>query len=123
MTTKRSLFRAPATRWSSIAKLHRVSSPTLRVHIGIEGGSDAILHFGRKHTRSLRIALGFGTHDYEAILVPSASDTLVFDSEVAQGQLADTARSHRNRGWLRCNSPFRTKAHSIVAHSARVWNA
>jgi predicted ATPase len=53
----------------------------LQLHIGRQGGADAILHFGRKKTSSLRISLGFGPHGYEAVLVPSAGDTLVFERE------------------------------------------
>jgi predicted ATPase len=53
----------------------------LQLHVGLQGGADAILHFGRKTTSSLRIALRFGLHGYEAVLVPSAGDTLVFEHE------------------------------------------
>src|SRR5512140_1053527 len=55
----------------------------LQLHIGRQGGADAILHFGRKKTSSLRICLRFGAPAYEAVLVPSAGDTLVFQDEVA----------------------------------------
>jgi predicted ATPase len=53
----------------------------LQLHIGRQGGANAILHFGRKRTPVLRIALRFGLDGYEASLVPSAGDTLVFDRE------------------------------------------
>jgi predicted ATPase len=51
----------------------------LQLHVGRQGGADTILHFGRKQTASLRIALRFGPLGYEAILVPGAGDTLVFE--------------------------------------------
>jgi predicted ATPase len=53
----------------------------LQLHIGRQGGADAILHFGRKKTPALRISLRFGLRGYEAVLVPSVSDALVFDHE------------------------------------------
>src|ERR1041384_7284541 len=53
----------------------------LQLHIARQGGADAILHFGRKKTSSLRISLRSGRHGYEAALVPSAGDTLVFERE------------------------------------------
>src|SRR5437762_378055 len=53
----------------------------LQFHVARQGGADAILHFGRKKTPSLRIALRFGLHGYEAVLIPSAGDTLVFEHE------------------------------------------
>jgi predicted ATPase len=55
----------------------------LQLHIGRQGGADAILHFGRKKTSALRICTRFGFPAYEAVLVPSAGDTLVFEDEVA----------------------------------------
>jgi predicted ATPase len=54
----------------------------LQLHVGRQGGADAILHFGRKKTSLLRISLRFGHHGYEAVLVPGAGDTLVFEREV-----------------------------------------
>jgi predicted ATPase len=53
----------------------------LQLHVGREGGASAILHFGRKNTAALRIALRFGLRGYEAVLIPSAGDTLVFERE------------------------------------------
>lgn len=55
----------------------------LQFHVARQGGADAILHFGRKKTPSLRIGLRFGLHGYEAVLVPSAGDTLVAEHETA----------------------------------------
>jgi predicted ATPase len=55
----------------------------LQLHVGLQGEADAILHFGRKKTSSLRICLRFGLPAYEAVLVPSAGDSLVFGDEVA----------------------------------------
>jgi hypothetical protein len=55
----------------------------LQLHIARQGGADAILHFGRKMTSRLRISLSFAPLEYEAILVPSAGDTLVFGSQMA----------------------------------------
>jgi predicted ATPase len=56
----------------------------LQLHIGRQGGADALLHFGRKKTQSLRFSLRLGGgHGYRAILVPGAGDTLVFEHEEA----------------------------------------
>jgi len=55
----------------------------LQLHIALQGGADAVLHFGRKKTPSLRIALRFGPYGYESTLVPSVADTLVFEQEMA----------------------------------------
>src|SRR5512140_1351678 len=44
----------------------------LQLHIGRQGGADAILHFGRKQTSALHLCARFGFAAYEAYLVPSA---------------------------------------------------
>ncbi len=54
----------------------------LQLHVGRQGGADAILHFGRKKTQALRISLRFGLYAYTSVLVSSAGDTLVFEDEV-----------------------------------------
>lgn len=53
----------------------------LQLHIARQGGAEAILHFGRKRTRWLQVMLKFGTYGYDAVLVPAAGDTLVFERE------------------------------------------
>jgi predicted ATPase len=64
------------------ALLADLADGRLQLHVGLQGGADAILHFGRKKTSSLRISLRFGLHGYEAVLVPSAGDALVFEHEM-----------------------------------------
>jgi predicted ATPase len=53
----------------------------LQLHVSLQGGANAILHFGRKRTVALRVTLRAGSHGYEAALVPAAGDTLVFERE------------------------------------------
>src|ERR1700755_933480 len=53
----------------------------LQFHVARAGGANAILHFGRKQTTYLRLRLLLNQHSYEAVLVPTASDKLMFDSE------------------------------------------
>jgi hypothetical protein len=53
----------------------------LQNHIGRQGGANAILHFGLKHTSKLRIKLRFSADGYEAVLVPRPGDTMMFDDE------------------------------------------
>jgi energy-coupling factor transporter ATP-binding protein EcfA2 len=55
----------------------------LQLHVGRQGGADRILHFGRKVTSSLRVCLRFGRPAYEAVLVPTDDNTLVFAEETA----------------------------------------
>jgi predicted ATPase len=54
----------------------------LQFHVARHGGANALLHFGQKTTSSLRVSLRFGLYGYEAALVPSSGDTLVFEHEL-----------------------------------------
>ena len=58
----------------------------LQLHIGRRGGANALLHFGVKKTKKLRIKVSFGANAYEAVLEPSAKDRLIFASETAYYQ-------------------------------------
>lgn len=55
----------------------------LQLHVGRRGGADALLHFGVKKTKQLRIKVTFGVNDYEAVMEPSVKDRLIFASEKA----------------------------------------
>lgn len=56
---------------------------TLQLHVGRRGGANALLHFGVKKTKKLRIRVRFGLNEYEAVLEPSTKDRLMFASEKA----------------------------------------
>src|SRR5687767_11064740 len=55
----------------------------LQLHIARRGGANALLHFGQKKTKRLRIRARFGVDEYEGILEPAAGDTFIFASEKA----------------------------------------
>jgi predicted ATPase len=63
--------------------LNRMYLGALQVYIGTCGGADALLHFGRKSTSSIRIKafLGNYSHGYECTLAPTADDRLIFEQE------------------------------------------
>jgi len=58
----------------------------LQLHVGRRGGANALLHFGVKKTKKLRIKVSFGANAYEAVLEPAAKDRLIFASEKAYFQ-------------------------------------
>lgn len=47
------------------------------------GGADRVLHFGGKKTDQIEIDLHFSPNSYQATLVPSVTDKLIFQSEAA----------------------------------------
>ncbi len=61
--------------------IQQIIEGNLQRHVGVEGGPDAILHFGRKKTEQLSAGLYFGTHAYLFQLIPTLDNRLMFDQE------------------------------------------
>jgi predicted ATPase len=71
----------------------------LQLHVGRRGGANALLHFGQKKTKRLRIHVRFGEIEYEAVLEPAAGDTFFFASERtkshAEGESVSFGAGHK----------------------------
>lgn len=64
--------------------MNKLQDKELQLHVRTQlNGADRTLYFGRKTTSELKIHLHFPPNSYEARLVPSADDGLVFASESA----------------------------------------
>ena len=63
--------------------LNNIVEEKLQVYVGSCGGSETLLHFGRKTTPQISIDLSFAdnTNGYKCILSPTADDTLIFSYE------------------------------------------
>jgi predicted ATPase len=65
--------------------ISRIAAQELQTYTGVMGGADKILHFGRKRSPELKIALRFGegtlANGYNAVLVPTEDDRLIFSEE------------------------------------------
>lgn len=66
--------------------LNRIASQQLQLHIGRSGGADSVLHFGRKESPYLSLAIEFedqylNANGYLVKLVPTEDDRFVFDTE------------------------------------------
>ncbi|MGK5095518.1 AAA family ATPase [Deltaproteobacteria bacterium TL4] len=53
----------------------------LQLHVGREGGPDALLHFGRKKTENIQAKLYFGNNGYACVLEPTQDHRLMFSNE------------------------------------------
>jgi predicted ATPase len=62
--------------------LNQIVSGRLQSYIGRVGGADALLHFGQKNTNELTLELEFGVNGYKCVLMPSASDAMIFEEEI-----------------------------------------
>ncbi len=61
--------------------LNQIIEGNLQVHVAKSGGANTLLYFGSKTTSELTIRLHFGSNGYEAQLIPSTEDSLIFASE------------------------------------------
>lgn len=61
--------------------ISRILDEQLQVTVGLEGGPDALLHFGRKKTESMTADLRFGGNGYNFSLVPTQDNRMMFQKE------------------------------------------
>ncbi len=61
--------------------VQQILEGNLQRYVGIQGGPDALLHFGRKKTEQLSAELFFGAHAYVFNLIPTQDNRLMFDKE------------------------------------------
>ncbi len=53
----------------------------LQLHVGRQGGPDALLHFGRKKSPQLKAELYFGNNGYRMHLEPTVDNRMIFEDE------------------------------------------
>ena len=61
--------------------MNEVVEGNFQYAVRIAGGANALLHYGRKQTREIRVFLMFSQNGYECEWVPTAEDSLIFKSE------------------------------------------
>jgi len=61
--------------------INRILNQQLQVEIGLLGGPDALLYFGRKKTEELRSKLYFGNNGYHFVLRPTQDNRMMFSHE------------------------------------------
>jgi predicted ATPase len=61
--------------------INRILDQQLQTAVGLAGGPDALLHFGRKKTEELRAELYFGNNGYRFTLQPTQDNRMMFYQE------------------------------------------
>ena len=61
--------------------MNRILDQQLQTTVGLAGGPDALLHFGRKKTEELRAELYFGNNGYRFTLRPTQDNRMLFYRE------------------------------------------
>jgi predicted ATPase len=80
---------------------------SLQRYVSKQGGPDALLHFGRKKTETLRAELYFGNNGYKFVLEPTQDNRMMFAEEslwwnmtgdkwVGSGHFESNAESHQS---------------------------
>ena len=83
--------------------LNSATHKSLQLFIGKQGGADALLYYGSKHTEKLEFSVSLVQSEnneinkitYDANLVHGLPDRLFFASETITVQAADTIQSHK----------------------------
>lgn len=61
--------------------LREIIETRLQVYTGVNGGANKVLHYGSKETKRLHIALDFNPNYYEFTLIPTSTDSFIFEYE------------------------------------------
>lgn len=61
--------------------INRILDQQLQAAVGVAGGPDALLHFGRKKTEELHAELYFGNNGYRFTLQPTHDNRMMFSHE------------------------------------------
>lgn len=74
--------------------LNEIYEQRLQLYVQKQGGPDAILHFGRKTTESIKTHFEFARNGYSFELSPTNDNKLIFDSEriIFHGDFAESNR-------------------------------
>lgn len=89
--------------------INRILDGQLQNTVGLAGGPDALLHFGRKKTEELRAELYFGNNGYRFTLKPTQDNRMLFQHEAlywnmrgdwhpAMGQFETAYREREHHG-------------------------
>ncbi|MES2944123.1 MAG: AAA family ATPase [Pseudomonadota bacterium] len=78
----------------------------LQRSVGLGGGPDALLHFGRKTTDKLTATIDFGNFPYSFELIPTSDNKMMFDHELVWAKRSEVGEvSTSSSGY------FETQAH------------
>ncbi len=93
--------------------ISRILDEQLQITVGMEGGPDALLHFGRKKTESITADLRFGNNGYNFSLVPTQDNRMMFQKEALWWNV---------RGdWSKSSGHFESKFKERKNHGA-IWD-
>ena len=100
----------------------RILDQQLQTAVGLAGGPDALLHFGRKRTETLHAEMYFGNNGYHFTLRPTQGNRMMFAHEALWwNQHGDwRARSGHFESYVE-EQRKRTRIYDFVVPAMRSW--
>lgn len=81
--------------------LQNIAKGNLQTYVGVNGGANRLLHFGRQRTDCLTIGMAFTEKDktdgYEVRLRPTSEESFVVEEEIAVSQDRSTGQEYTRR--------------------------
>ena len=94
----------------------------LQPTIGLEGGPDAILHYGRKKTEQLEANIYFGNNGYRFTLIPTQDNRMMFSNEALWWNVRGDWSPHSGHFETYVHTQkHRTKIYNFVVPAIRHW--
>lgn len=103
--------------------INRLLARQLQMAVGVAGGPDALLHFGRKKTPQLDAELYFGGNGYRLTLGPTEDNRMMFHNEAlwSDGQ-ADLDLSSGHFESLTESQKSETEIYQLIIAAMRTWH-
>ncbi len=102
--------------------ISRILDSQLQTTVGLAGGPDAIMHFGRKKTESLKAELYFGNNGYQFTLKPTQDNRMLFEHEALWWNMHGEWRPHSGHFETYVESQRgNTGIYSYVVPAMRSW--
>lgn len=93
--------------------INRILDQQLQIAVGVAGGPDALLHFGRKKTEQLEAELYFGNNGYRFVLKPTQDNRMMFYREALWWNM--------HGDWHPATGHFETN-YKEKKHHGKIWD-
>lgn len=101
--------------------LARLMASELNYYVAKNGGPDALLHYGRKHTPQMSAEMYFGNNGYKLILEPTQANTMIFAREAFYWNMGGDFPLGVGHSETNSGSGIQRNIASFVVPSVRSW--
>lgn len=101
--------------------INRILDEQLQTAVGLAGGPDAILHYGRKKTEVLQADLYFGNNGYRFTLQPTQDNRMMFKHEALWWNVSGDFQPRSGHFETYVEQKKRSSVYSYVVPAMRSW--